>query len=58
MITEIVTCAVLIAAIVGVYAWLAPTDKSFEDAEVKIAAVRAAIAVSRKRQDIMRNGKL
>lgn len=58
MITELVTCAVLVVAIVAVYAWLVPADKSFEDAEAKIAAVRAAIAASRKRQDIMRNGRL
>lgn len=58
MITEIVTCAVLIAAIVGVYAWLLPADKSYEEAKAKIEAARAAIAASKKRQDIMGSGKL
>ena len=58
MIIDIATCAVLIVAIVGVYAWLVPADKSYEDAESKVAAARAAIAASRKRQDIMRSGKL
>jgi hypothetical protein len=56
MIIEITTCAVLISAIATAYAWLVPADKSYEDAEAKIAAAKKMMAESRKRQAMMRRG--